>query len=1289
MAEPAPVVGQLELEPPPGSSERFGESVVVLVNGNYVVVDSGFDGDGTDLGAAYLYDGSTDTVISTLVGGKDGDRVGGLGVTGLPSGNFVVGSSAGGDGAATWVNGNTGLNAEMSVANSLLGTGFARPLVLPSGNFLLVNPSWGPGTSSDFGAVTWVNGNTGLSGEVTAANSLVGSSASDRIGGALTLVSVIGGVRVLPSGNYLVNSPFWNNGATVDAGAVTWGNGNTGVSGEISSLNSLVGSSAFDQVGLDNVTVLTGGNYVVSSPRWDGVANDVGAVTWGNGNTGVSGEVSAANSLVGSTAEDLVGSAIGIFNTTSSRVVALENGHYVVGSPERNGLASDTGAATWGNGNIGVTGTVTNANSLVGTSPSDELGEHITPLSDGDYVVAVPNWDAVATSDVGAAAWANGFGASSGELTAANSLLGASTDDFLGAEVFPLQGGRFSLGIPRWDEGATDVGLAVWGAGDGTSVGQLTAASGLAGSTGGDMVGEEVVAVGADHAVVVSPEWDSPTAVDVGAVTWVDGAAPPAGVVSAANSFIGGRSGDQVGSAELTVLPNGDFVVSSPGWDSASAVDVGAVTLLPGDAATVGVVSASNSLVGSSDGDRVGEDGSPFIPRIGVSALASGNFVVNTRGWDGPAAADVGAVTFVDAESGTSGEVSAANSLVGSSLDDGSDERVIVLENGNYLVGKPGWDSDGAANVGAITLGDGTTGTAGVIGPEISVTGSSGGDAVGAFLRPIIVDDDEALVVSAVWDADGQVDAGAVTLIGTDVATTGPISARNSVIGTPPGQIGTPVSNASGFRTSNGTIPVPTTQGRVLLLQSDVAPTFGGVPPDVVVSAEPGRTSAAVMFDVPVASDIHSDVVVSCDPMPGSEFPVGTTTVTCTALDEGGFTASVTFDVTVAASPLDITSIDPARLLETREGDDLSTIDGESEGDGRVESDTFIEVQIAGRGGVPIDAPAAVFNVTAINPAARGFVTVYPCGERPLASSLNFAAAGVVVGNEVIAKLSADGTVCAYTSAETDLTFDVVGFASEIYRSLDPARLLETRTGPGTATVDGDALGDGRILADTFVEIPIAGRGGLPMSGAAAVVMNVTAINPAGRGFVTISPCGPTRPLASSLNYSSAGAVVGNEVIAKLSPEGTVCAYTSAETDLTFDAVGYFSTVSSYTSIDPARVLETRDANGATTIDGVSEGDGRVQADSLRETRVAGRAGVPDDALAVVLNVTVINPTGRGFITLNDCGPLPLASSLNFAAAGVVAGNEVVAKLSADGTVCAFASAETDLTFDVTGFVSA
>jgi hypothetical protein len=73
----------------------------------------------------------------------------------------------------------------------------------------------------------------------------------------------------------------------VDAGAVTWENGIGGITGVVSALNSLVGTTASDQVGYGGVTALSNGNYVVRSPAWDnGPVVSAGAVTWGVGLAG-------------------------------------------------------------------------------------------------------------------------------------------------------------------------------------------------------------------------------------------------------------------------------------------------------------------------------------------------------------------------------------------------------------------------------------------------------------------------------------------------------------------------------------------------------------------------------------------------------------------------------------------------------------------------------------------------------------------------------------------------------------------------------------------------------------------------------------------------------------------------------------------------------------------------------------------------------------------------------------------------------------------------------------------
>jgi hypothetical protein len=96
--------------------------------------------------------------------------------------------------------------------------------------------------------------------------------------------------------------------------------------------------------------------------------------------------------------------------------------------------------------------------------------------------------------------------------------------------------------------------------------------------------------------VVCSPLWDNGAAWDVGAVTWADGTVGIKGVVSAANSLYGSSNTDQVGNG-FTALPNGNYVVRSTLWDNGQAFDAGAVTWGSGSGGLIGLVSAANSLV--------------------------------------------------------------------------------------------------------------------------------------------------------------------------------------------------------------------------------------------------------------------------------------------------------------------------------------------------------------------------------------------------------------------------------------------------------------------------------------------------------------------------------------------------------------------------------------------------------------------------------------------------------------------------------------------------------------------
>ncbi len=227
--------------------------------------------------------------------------------------------------------------------------------------------------------------------------------------------------------------------------------------------------------------------------------------------------------------------------------------------------------------------------------------------------------------------------------------------------------------------------------------GKVSAANSLVGSIAGDGIGNGgVTALSNGNYVVRSYSWNG----GFGAVTWGNGFSGTAGVVSAANSLVGNAASDSVGSNGITVLANGNYVVSSPNWTDASGkLQVGAATWGDGTTGTVGTVSSTNSLVGSTANDHVGIGG--------VTALSNGNYVVNSYSWN----AGFGAVTWGNGSSGTAGVVSAANSLVGSSSTDqiGLFGGIIGLANGNYLVQSSAWNN----SAGAVTWMNGEDGTDG------------------------------------------------------------------------------------------------------------------------------------------------------------------------------------------------------------------------------------------------------------------------------------------------------------------------------------------------------------------------------------------------------------------------------------------------------------------------------------------------------------------------------------------------------------------------------------------------
>lgn len=104
-------------------------------------------------------------------------------------------------------------------------------------------------------------------------------------------------------------------------------------------------------------------------------------------------------------------------------------------------------------------------------------------------------------------------------------------------------------------------------------------------------------------------------------------------------------------------------------------------------------------------------------------------------------------------------------------------------------------------------------------------------------------------------------------------------------------------------------------------------------------------------------------------------------------------------------------------------------------------------------------------------------------------------------------------------------------------------------------------------------------------------------------------------------------------------------------------------TPSRYVPVDPQRIFDTRESEPA------PGPKGRIGAAEARGIQVTGRAGVPADATAVVLNVTGIAPTADTYLVAYPTGsPVPDSSSINLRP-GTDVPNLVTVKIGDDGKV--------------------
>ena len=397
-----------------------------------------------------------------------------------------------------------------------------------------------------------------------------------------------------------------------------------------------------------------------------------------------------------------------------------------------------------------------------------------------------------------------------------------------------------------------------------------------------------------------------------------------------------------------------------------------------------------------------------------------------------------------------------------------------------------------------------------------------------------------------------------------------------------------------------------------------------------------------------------------------------------------GLVAGAALGPASAAAPAGASAfvpLGPTRIVDTRAGLGGTTI----------ADDGSIDVQIAGVGGVPPTGVVAVaMNLTATDATQPGFVTAWPTGSvRPVVSNLNVEHVGETIANVAVVPLGAAGKVSFYAFKQLDLVVDVAGYWVEAavasagrYVAAGPARILDTRSGNGAPAAP--------VPDDGTITLLVRGRGDVPPIGAAAVILNVTATEATGPGFVTVWPAGAPRPSTSNLNVEHAGQTIANLVIVPLGTGGSVSLYALKSVHLVADVLGFLTDRNAvvadsglFVPVAPQRILDTRTLaqNGGIY---ASELPGDTRAD----LQVLGRANVPIVGVAaVVANVTAADATAPGFVTVYPAATnRPTTSDLNVEHPGQTIPNLVVGRIGYQGRVSLYAMTNLQLLVDVAGW---
>jgi hypothetical protein len=447
--------------------------------------------------------------------------------------------------------------------------------------------------------------------------------------------------------------------------------------------------------------------------------------------------------------------------------------------------------------------------------------------------------------------------------------------------------------------------------------------------------------------------------------------------------------------------------------------------------------------------------------------------------------------------------------------------------------------------------------------------------------------------------------------------------------------------------------------------------TPGTVAPITVNSVNPGANALFYVPNLDGTYDSEFDgftVVLTCRAAVNPGVP-NTLRLAIADTSDGILDSGVFLQASgVSSNPIGpLQPITPNRVLDTRVAATSSAAGAELGSQAMVPAGGSISLKVTG-GDVPETALAVALNVTAVDASAPGFLTIFPDGgPQPGTSSVNFPA-GAAAPNAVVAKLGAGGRIRLFSSASVNVIVDVFGWfgpgGNARLFTVVPDRVLDTRQ-------SGGPVGAGQTI-----DVQVAGTARVPV-GATAAVLNVTATDAVGPGYLTVYPSDRAQPLVSSVNFE-AGVARPNTVIAPIGADGKIKVFAFQQAQVIVDVMGWFGPAgqAEYVEVAPTRVFDSREPGS---------GGAKVPAGGTVHLPIVGQL-VPPNARSVVLNVTATEPDAAGYLTVYPGGAArPETSNVNYLT-GQSIPNAVIVGLGPTGSVDIFSFAASHVIVDVVGY---